>query len=135
MHTVYLILKYHPHLELEWLCTTVGLAVMAALTLDLTTILLALIALISTAMTSYFTYLMSKAKQAIGETNVKVDDYHKSVNSKMDKLLEVVKASALAEGHLAGVEAEKQRRALQDAERAKGGQIEIEKEKNKPKEP
>jgi len=127
MHILFLILKYSPHLELQWLCTTTVLTILAAVTLDLTTILLALIAMASTALTGYFTYLVARTRQTITDTAVavaktteRVDEYHRSVNSKMDELLRLTRQSAHAEGVLAGAETEKQRRALEDQNKAKG---------------
>jgi hypothetical protein len=120
MHLLALIVKYHPHLELQWLVASLALMGVAVATVDITTIVLSLIGAVVAITTVYFTYQTAKLKTLVGNTNTKVDEYHKSVNSKMDKLLEVVKAAALAEGHMAGVEAEKARQALQDLDRRKG---------------
>jgi hypothetical protein len=120
MHLLLLILKYRPHLELEWLCATAGLGIMGAVTMDLTTIILAVIALCSTIFVTYYTFQTAKLKEALADTGKKVDDLKQHVNSRMDKMIEAIEIAALAKGHLAGVESEKQRRALQDQDRAKG---------------
>jgi len=79
---------------------------------DLTIIIVAFFGIITTFITVYFTYLGIKLQKSVNDTNDKVDQYHGSVNSKMDELLRLTKVSAMAEGHLAGVEAEKTRQMM-----------------------
>lgn len=111
-----------------------GLFLLAAITLDGTTIIVALISLVSTFVTLYFGYRMSQntkatetatklveiTNAAVVATNTKVDEYHKSTNSKVDELLKITRQAALAEGHLAGVLEEKSRKSTEEADVEKG---------------
>lgn len=113
---IYLIFKYHPNLELQWLGVSLVTCAAAVAKVDLTTIILAVIALFSTAMTSCFTYFMSKTRSEVVATNVKVDDLKIHINSRMDKMIEALEAAAMAKGHLAGIEAERVRRLTEESD-------------------
>lgn len=119
MTTLLLILKYRPHLELEWLCTTLIMLGAAGITLDFTVIITALVGAVVSITGIYYTFQAVKLNQAIKTTNEKVVDLKDHINSRMDKMIAALEAAAVARGHLAGVESEKARQAIHDSEKKK----------------
>lgn len=64
--------------------------------------------IITTAITTAGLIVVAWIGLKVAKLNVKVDNYHKEVNGKMTKLLEVTKTASKAEGKL---EADKERKA------------------------
>jgi hypothetical protein len=148
MHLLLLIFKFRPHLELEWLCVSVGTLIAAGVETSTVTIAIAIVAALVTISQAYFSFQTAKLKaslavtastvvevqkgvtesikaaasteRAVLEGNVKVDDLKLHINSRMDKVIEALEAAALARGIKQGGDEERQRRMTQDSDRAKG---------------
>ena len=94
--------------------------ILAVITLDFTSIVVALIGAIVTITGVYYTYATAKLQTAVKDTNLKVDDLKEHVNSRMDKMIRALEEAAVAKGHLAGVEFQKALQATEEINRAKG---------------